>query len=90
MSKVDEQTVERHDTNVVEVPGRLFRKRHALLKGEQRLFLHRLSNGNDDFIDKLRRTSDDIEMSHRNRVERARCQCAFHHKVSSSLYNEFT
>ena len=72
MREVDEQTVEGHDANVVEIAGCLLRKRHALLKGEQRFFLHRLGNGDDDFVDKLRRAGDDIEMPHRNRVERAR------------------
>ena len=90
MRKVDEQSVEGHDANVVEFAGCLLRKCDALLKGEQRFFLHRLGNGDDDFVDKLRRAGDDIEMPHRDRVERARCQCAFHHKASSSLCYEFT
>ena len=76
--EVDEQLVERLDAHVGQIARDLLHKGHSLLEGEERLFLRRDSHGNDDLVDKLGGTADNVEMSGGDGVEGAGGKRTFH------------
>src|SRR5690349_15516106 len=67
----DEQVAEAVDLDIRQVSGDLLEQRLTLFDGEQLVLARIVQNGDDQLVELLRRTMDDIQMAIGDRIKAA-------------------